>query len=529
MLLAKKENVERVYRKRMLEIREKELEYYIMNLQNVAQLSAFLVGLTWSSLVETSGGRGVFDLTAGDDTTNMFELCYPIAVVISTCFCTLSLWGCTLIAVLAPRLALHGSPANFHVSVDALEEEYYGSMSHFGGSLVSFIVASVLWAGAQAYVVQGVIISILFLLTLAVMHCLLHYLGSTSFYLPSNRLISGRWFINRSLKRVKYWAERVPNVKALLSNPALRRGYRRLQDTGEPSGRLHRNSAESIVRYWQLGTSSRAPSGKANTRMAHVAKRALMGSRHTLKGDVFASKQPFTQPFSCSVLVHMHHLQRGLPQAALVWLASRYIGVYRSGQKLGQLARQAFTLRPEHWTTRVAVKNTVSTMNALQAFIQYEEAVRWAATRLVSMALRHQRNIGLSSFEQRTGRNVDYLVNNVRRLMLVVRCEEVTRMALVSTMPCNAERQAEAGNGLVSRANACEKLRIQLATYITFIEKLLHKHIQQIHTLPPAVAALTSAYLSTVSRHVELAKLLHKHEQAMHSSLQSNVPASYGV
>ena len=62
MIKADKEQVEQHFRLRMLQIREKELDYYILNSQSIAQISALLVGCSWSALVETSGGKGAVDL-----------------------------------------------------------------------------------------------------------------------------------------------------------------------------------------------------------------------------------------------------------------------------------------------------------------------------------------------------------------------------------------------------------------------------------------------------------------------------------
>lgn len=92
-----------------------ELDYYILNSQSIAQLSALLVGLSWSALLETSGGKGVVDLNGDlvDDAGRPIEhvllwsmegnaawhawaeFAYPILVTINACLCTCTLWGCT--------------------------------------------------------------------------------------------------------------------------------------------------------------------------------------------------------------------------------------------------------------------------------------------------------------------------------------------------------------------------------------------------------------------------------------------------
>lgn len=175
MIKADKEQVEQHFRLRMLQIREKELDYYILNSQSIAQISALLVGCSWSALVETSGGKGEVDLNgdllneAGDPIAHQLiwsiegdaawhvwsELAYPILVTINACLCTCTLWGCTVLAMLAPRLALHGSPENFYSCVDHIEIEYNFVILLFGLSILTFVLTATVWAGACTHLHQA--------------------------------------------------------------------------------------------------------------------------------------------------------------------------------------------------------------------------------------------------------------------------------------------------------------------------------------------------------------------------------------
>ena len=45
MLVAEKENLQSAFRLRMLSIRDKELDFFMQNMQNVAKLAALLAGV----------------------------------------------------------------------------------------------------------------------------------------------------------------------------------------------------------------------------------------------------------------------------------------------------------------------------------------------------------------------------------------------------------------------------------------------------------------------------------------------------
>ena len=76
MLSADKDKLEREYRKRMLQIRERELVYYISNSNNIATLSALLLGCTVSFLIDQANESfdlNCVDLSSGDDILDCSE------------------------------------------------------------------------------------------------------------------------------------------------------------------------------------------------------------------------------------------------------------------------------------------------------------------------------------------------------------------------------------------------------------------------------------------------------------------------
>lgn len=115
MLFAEKENLASAFRLRMLSIRDKELDFFMRNMQNVASLSALLAGLGQSGLIYTKYIN--MDL-CGKDEFLCAEFTYPLAAVLTMCLALFSMWGCMLVTMLAPGLALRGPQGSMDQCVD---------------------------------------------------------------------------------------------------------------------------------------------------------------------------------------------------------------------------------------------------------------------------------------------------------------------------------------------------------------------------------------------------------------------------
>ena len=118
MLQADKEALLNTYKVRMLQIREKELEFFIQNTHQCALLSGLLTGFAYDAFT----GGFIYDYVDNDlcDYSELFcaEILYPLAMIITIFLSMLTLWGCMLITMLAPRLALMGHPDAFSLCVD---------------------------------------------------------------------------------------------------------------------------------------------------------------------------------------------------------------------------------------------------------------------------------------------------------------------------------------------------------------------------------------------------------------------------
>jgi len=193
MILADKEKIERDYRVRMLEIRSQELNYYIANAQQVATLSALLLGLSCSGLIDTATPE--FDIT-GNNVFLFAEKAQPIFIVVNIGISTFCCWGSMLVALLAPRLALYGPPSQFSYLVDAMEEEFDYIMHGFVASAVTFSACALSWAWACLPLTTAVVVSVAWFVSgLAIRVAYVYVYGQ--FSVPSEKVVNGRWFMQR--------------------------------------------------------------------------------------------------------------------------------------------------------------------------------------------------------------------------------------------------------------------------------------------------------------------------------------------
>jgi len=283
MLSADKDKLEREYRKRMLQIRERELVYYISNSNNIATLSALLLGCTVSFLIDQANESfdlNCVDLSSGDDildcseqvllgnggqgiTHYVSELLLPFLILFCTFQTSLSCWGSMLISMLAPRLALHGPPSHFSYVVDAVEEEFEHLRSILATSLATFMVIPLFWAFANlheglAFLLparvqierrsiinrhEGVasLLSVLFIVLLLLLRVVFVRL-ERSFVLPDAKKITGRWFARRFSRMSATPPRRLRRRERPDGRP-----YERLRDGGADchSEASHPNSAPS--------------------------------------------------------------------------------------------------------------------------------------------------------------------------------------------------------------------------------------------------------------------------------------------
>lgn len=108
MLLASTRQVVTGLRLDILHIRERELDFFLANLRNVALVSTLLSGLGYSGLMYT---KQIMDSDlCGHHERMCSQVTYPLAVTATMCLAIQTSLGCTLLTMYGPALALHGHP-----------------------------------------------------------------------------------------------------------------------------------------------------------------------------------------------------------------------------------------------------------------------------------------------------------------------------------------------------------------------------------------------------------------------------------
>lgn len=194
MLRAKLESVDKCFRKRMLEIREGELDYYLANAQHIATLSALLLGLTSCGL--TDARTPEYDLNGELEGHLFSDHLLPVAILVHNSLCTYSCWASMLVCMLAPRLALHGPPSCYSRTVDAVEETIDEILMYFKYSLATFGTCALLWAWASLGDLPALLTTALVVVTPMVFYGRFARVRQL-FTLRPEATNSGRWFADR--------------------------------------------------------------------------------------------------------------------------------------------------------------------------------------------------------------------------------------------------------------------------------------------------------------------------------------------
>lgn len=148
MLWADKRALEHRVRVNMLQIRERELQFYSANLQSIGLQAAFLAGFLYPAIIYIVIPEGK------DEILVTVYLC-----VTATAFGLhmLALVNAMMCAMLAPGLALRGPDGAMHRALDDLLQEYRLTFFLFVLGIVAYGVSSVLlcfvlftWCGERA-------------------------------------------------------------------------------------------------------------------------------------------------------------------------------------------------------------------------------------------------------------------------------------------------------------------------------------------------------------------------------------------
>ena len=189
MLQASRAELESACRVRMLKIRERELLLFVRNTNQVATLSALLAGFGYTGLIYTK----YIDEDLCDPQEFMCaEMTYPLCVTITTCFSTFSLFGCMLITLLAPVLALRGPQGSMDKSVDIMVQEYQYVLFLFACAVIMFFVSAIIYSFSLKMPIAYTLIT---LLSLGSVYAVYRTAGRAfvRFDVPRHELVTGRF------------------------------------------------------------------------------------------------------------------------------------------------------------------------------------------------------------------------------------------------------------------------------------------------------------------------------------------------
>ena len=195
MLHADKANLESNFRVRMLNIREKELMFFVRNCQNLANLAALIACMAQSGLIFTKYidlnlcGQGLVSLHSKE--LLCAEFTYPIAVFITMGLCLLCMWVSMLVSLLAPGLALRGPDGSMHECVRMIGEEYEYALAIFACALLMFFVSAILWAWASQLLPVAVVLTLVLLASVRVIWSMTRYTVS-SFSIAKADIVTGQ-------------------------------------------------------------------------------------------------------------------------------------------------------------------------------------------------------------------------------------------------------------------------------------------------------------------------------------------------
>ena len=129
MLFADKRALETNLKVGLLQIREKELNFYTQNCLAVCTQAALLAGFAYSGLTQVS---------IPEEANFWVRLLYISVTVMAMCFEIIAVLNTTLLAIVGPGLALRGPDGSMHPAVDGMMAEYKHALSCFKLGLVCF-------------------------------------------------------------------------------------------------------------------------------------------------------------------------------------------------------------------------------------------------------------------------------------------------------------------------------------------------------------------------------------------------------
>mmetsp|Transcript_24868 Transcript_24868/g.77388 ORF Transcript_24868/g.77388 Transcript_24868/m.77388 type:complete len:302 (-) Transcript_24868:187-1092(-) len=183
MLYADKRALETNLKVSLLQIREKELNFYTQNCLAVGTQAALLAGFAYAGLTQVSVPK---------DKPYLVKLLYLLFTTGAMSFELIAVLNTTLLSMLGPGLALRGPDGSMHKAVDGMMYEYRKAFFTFGLGLIAFHFSALMFGWLLFRTWVAVSITVVILISLRV---LWRYVVRIfhKFQLPKDLVISGRF------------------------------------------------------------------------------------------------------------------------------------------------------------------------------------------------------------------------------------------------------------------------------------------------------------------------------------------------
>ena len=183
MLFADKRALETNLKVGLLQIREKELNFYTQNCLAVCTQAALLAGFAYSGLTQVAIPL---------DSEYVLKLLYLLVTSAAMCLELIAVMSTTLLSMMGPGLALRGPDGSMHPAVDGMMEEYRSAYLNFLLGLIAFHFSAALFGWLTFNWVVSTFTSSC---VLGSLYLLIRYAMRvhSRFRLPAGEVITGRF------------------------------------------------------------------------------------------------------------------------------------------------------------------------------------------------------------------------------------------------------------------------------------------------------------------------------------------------
>jgi hypothetical protein len=189
MLWADKRALETNLKLSLLQIRERELNFYTNNCLAISTQSALLAGFAYAALMP-----GISLGDAGGVAAHVYavKLMYLTCAVSALGLQLITVVSTTLLSMLGPGLALRGPDGSMHTAVDGMVDEYRNAFYTFLFGMLATLAAGALYCWLMFPAMEASILtSMILLITWAIVRYIRRLFET--FAVPKELLVTGRY------------------------------------------------------------------------------------------------------------------------------------------------------------------------------------------------------------------------------------------------------------------------------------------------------------------------------------------------